>query len=98
MVSSLAHCPGRLRALIGCGIWENEFVKEDGIWKFKKLFWNDIFSSPLDEGCVKTTWIPNPTAKLQYTADVPASPGYHFAPYPSGYIFPYHYNNPVTWR
>jgi len=89
---------GKLRALIGCGIWENEFVKEDGIWKFRKLFWNDIFSSPLDEGWVKTPWIPNPPAKHQYMADVPPSPGYHFSPYPSGNIFPYHYKNPVAGK
>jgi len=89
---------GKLRALIGCGIWENEYVKEDGIWKFKKLFWNDIISSPLDEGWVKTPWIPNPPAKHQYTSFAPPSPGYKFAPYPSGYIFPYHYKNPVTGK
>ena len=89
---------GKLRALIGCGIWENEFVKEEGIWKFKKLFFNDIISSPLDEGWVKTPWMPNPPAKHQYTTEVPPSPGYQFAPYPSGYIFPYHYKNPVTGK
>jgi SnoaL-like domain len=85
---------GILRALIGCGIWENEYVKEHGIWKFKKLFFNDIISSPLDEGWVKTPYISNPPAKNR------PAPGRntHFQHYPSGYIFPYHYKNPVTGK
>jgi hypothetical protein len=85
---------GKLRALIGCGIWENEYIKEDGIWKLKKIFWNDIISSPLDEGWVKTPYISNPPATYR-----PApGPNTHFATYPSGYIFPYHYKNPVTGK
>jgi hypothetical protein len=85
---------GELRAIIGAGIWENEYVKEDGIWKFKKLFFNNIFSSPFEDGWVKTPYIPNPPNK-----DRPApGPDTHFATYPSGYIFPYHYKNPVTGK
>jgi hypothetical protein len=85
---------GKLRALIGCGIWENEYIKEDGIWKFKKLFWNDIISSPLDEGWVKTPYLANPLPE-----DRPApGPNTTFLTYPSGYIFPYHYKNPVTGK
>ena len=45
--------PVETKALIGCGIWENEYIKEDGIWKFKKLFWNDIFCSPIRRGLGK---------------------------------------------
>jgi hypothetical protein len=85
---------GQLRALIGCGIWENEYVKEDGIWKFKKLFFNDIISSPLDEGWVKTPYLANPT----HAETPPPGPNTHFQHYPSGYIFPYHYKNPVTGK
>ena len=85
---------GELRAIIGAGIWENEYVKEDGIWKFKKLFIYNIFSSPFEDGWVKTPYIPNPPNK-----DRPApGPDTHFATYPSGYIFPYHYKNPVTGK
>ena len=84
--------PVETRALIGCTIWENRFIKEDGIWKFFKLFASDIICSPLDEGWVKTPYLANTrkTAK--------PSPNAHFAPYPSGYIFPYHYKNPVTGK
>jgi hypothetical protein len=85
---------GQLRALIGCGIWENEYVKEDGIWKFKKLFFNDIISTPLDEGWVKTPYLANPP----HAETPPPGPGTHFQHYPSGYIFPYHYKNPVTGK
>ncbi len=85
---------GKLRPLIGCGIWENEYIKENGIWKLKKVFWNDIISSPLDEGWVKTPYLSNPPNKDRPTP----GPNTHFATYPSGYIFPYHYKNPVTGK
>lgn len=85
---------GQLRALIGCGIWENEYVKEDGTWKIKKLFFNDIISTPLDEGWVKTPYLANPPHKER----PPTGPGTTFLHYPSGYIFPYHYKNPVTGK
>jgi hypothetical protein len=85
---------GKLRAMIGASIWENEYIKEDGVWKFKKLFFNNIFSSPWEDGWVKTPYLSNPPNQ-----DRPApGPDTHFATYPSGYIFPYHYKNPVTGK
>jgi len=82
---------GKLQAIISCGIWENEYIKEDGVWKILKLFWATTIASPLDEGWVKTPYLGN------VHKDAPAQgPNTHFAPYPSGYIFPYHYVNPVT--
>jgi hypothetical protein len=88
------HRGGALRALIGAGIWENEYVKENGVWKIMKIFWTDIISSPLDEGWVKTPDLLNPKHKHS----PPAVRNINFAPYPSGYIFPYHYKNPVTGK
>jgi len=85
---------GVLRAMIACGIWENQFVKEDGIWKIFKIFWNDIISSPLEEGWVKTPALLNPKHR---DAHAPG-PNTQFLMYPSGYIFPYHYKNPVTGK
>jgi len=76
---------GKNRALIGCGIWENEYVKEDGTWKILKIFFNSIFNSPLEDGWVKTPYLVDPRHKA-----VPKpGPQTHFAPYPYGYILPY---------
>jgi hypothetical protein len=84
--------PRKVRALIGATIWENEYIKENGKWKFLKLFANDIICSPLDEGWVKTPYLAN-TRKT-----VAPGPDANFQHYPSGYIFPYHYKNPVTGK
>jgi hypothetical protein len=85
---------GKLRAMIATGIWENEYVKEEGIWKILKLFYNVIFSCPIEEGWVKTPYLPNPPNQDR----PPMGPNTHPATYPSGYIFPYHYKNPVTGK
>ena len=85
---------GQLRAIISAGIWENEYIKEDGIWKILKLFWATIIASPLNEGWVKTPYLGNVPRK----DSPPPGQNTHFAPYPSGYIFPYHYKNPVTGK
>jgi SnoaL-like domain len=85
---------GKLQAIISCGIWENEYIKEAKIWKILKLRWATIIASPLDEGWVKTPYLGNPPHKDAPTPEE----NINFAPYPSGYIFPYHYKNPVTGK
>ena len=68
---------GKLQAIISCGIWENEYIKEDGVWKILKLFWATTIASPLDEGWVKTPYLGN------VHKDAPAQgPNTHFAPLP----------------
>ena len=84
--------PIETKALLGCGIWENEYIKENGVWKFKKLFWTDIFCSPIEEGWVKNPFTDHTMKTVASSANV------HFQHYPSGFIFPYHYKNPVTGK
>jgi len=86
---------GKPMGLFGTGIWENEFVKEDGVWKFKKLCYSLTFSTPYEDGWVKTpVWKDRPEPRER-----PApGPDTGAATYPSGYIFPYHYKNPVTGK
>ena len=84
--------PVETRALIGCTYGKTNSYKEDGVWKFFNFFASDIICRPLDEGWVKTLYLANTrkTAK--------SSPDADFAPYPSGYIFPYHYKNPASGK
>ena len=86
---------GKIRARWTMGIWENEYVKEDGKWKFQKLFWNGIFSAPYEDGWVKTPRFDNIIEDKDKPAPGPNAPS---KAYPIGYIFPYHYKNPVTGK
>ena len=83
---------GETRALWHSGIYENEYVKEGGKWKFKILHWSLIFHCPYEDGWVKT---PVPVSREDHKPDQPTTT---YKPYPSGYIFPYHFKNPVTGK
>ena len=44
---------GELRQTWIHGIYENTYVKEDGVWKFKKLHFNLVFRTPFEDGWLK---------------------------------------------
>lgn len=74
------------------GYYENEFVKEDDIWLFKKFHWNVTFFTSYEAG-----WIKIPLLGILFRDDADEwAP--HFHPYPSGYQLPYHFNHPVTGK
>jgi hypothetical protein len=72
------------------GYYENEYVKENGKWLFKKLHWNVTFFTSFEAG-----WIKIPLLGLLNRKDADA-PAPHFHPYPSGYRLPYHFEHPIT--
>ena len=80
----------------GEGVYENEYVKEDGVWKIGKLHWFANFVAPYEGG-----WL-NADAKAiddyalgrGVTPDRPSSVAYE--PYPGLFVPPFHYANPVT--
>jgi len=63
------------------GEYEDEYIKEDGKWKFRKIHWRLIFSTPYEDGWVKTPIMPVP-------ADF--SPIDGFKPKPSTFVKPIH--------
>lgn len=82
-------------ASIGGAIYENEYVKEDGVWKISRLHQYSTFIADLAKG-----WAlgprPAPGASTVLPPDRP--PTLRYAGFPIFYQQPIHYPNPVTGR
>ena len=80
----------------GEGTYENEYVKQNGVWKIRRLHWYTTFVAPYEGGWLK------PSKKLvdDYALgrgvmpDRPPSEAYE--PYPGVYVPPFHFKNPVS--
>jgi hypothetical protein len=80
-------------ATLSEGIYENRFVKEDGVWKFEALRFFPTFISDYDKGWGQDAQ-PVPGASRELPPDRPPTDIYEI--YPKAHIPPYHYRNPVT--
>jgi outer membrane murein-binding lipoprotein Lpp len=79
----------------GSGIYENEFVKQDGVWKFDYLHGYQTFYTNYEDGWAKrASAIFAPYERLP--PDGPQSVPYD--PYPAAFVPPFHYANPVSGR
>lgn len=87
-----APVEGSLRAILGHGVYEVGYVKEDGIWKFGKMHFYLTFRTPFDEGWVKTAVVVSMKSPNKLN-DLPTTV---YKPYPEKYVVPFHYKHPVT--
>jgi hypothetical protein len=75
------------------GTYENEYVKENGVWMFKKMKFWPTFYTPYDKGWgVQVN--PNNRPDQRNPPDLPKSDDADVLP--KTFVPPYHYPNPVT--
>lgn len=78
------------------GIYENEFVKIDGEWKFKKDQVINSYFAPYDVGW--KTLAPREAPGITPSNPPDRPPSFHFDMFPKPYLPAFHYDNPVTGR
>lgn len=92
---------GQQRAWFEGGIYENRYVREDGIWKFKRLAYFPFWHGSFDEGWAKTPIDFIPMAKTRHPED-PLGPDELIDPpprlWPATDVVPFHFNHPVTGK
>ncbi len=87
-----------------CGIYENDFIKEDGVWKLWKIKWVPVYSGTPARGWVKEERLAKPRPPGEGAGGLPdwwkpdkPPKGIPYG-YPSGYILPFHFKHPVTGK
>jgi hypothetical protein len=77
------------------GPYENEYVKEGGVWRIRVLHWYTTVSGSYDQGWHKQAIaVQGPLAELP--PDRPPSQVYQS--FPNFFLPPYHYFNPITGK
>ena len=79
----------------GLGVLENDYVKDNGVWKIQHLHQFTTMYTPYEEGWAKTA-IPNPGPLTDLPPDRPPSIAYEA--FPAAFDVPFHYENPVTGK
>jgi hypothetical protein len=79
--------------LWGAGTYENEYVKENGVWKIKTLHAYFRMYTPYADGWAKTA---NPNTRPEKELPPDRPPTVVYDSYPGTFVPPFHYQNPVT--
>jgi hypothetical protein len=82
-------------ALWSGGTYENEYVKDNGVWKIQRLHGYTRFVTPYAEGWGKKA-LPSSRADDGFKPDRPPTQVYDA--YPATFVAPFHYRNPVTGK
>jgi hypothetical protein len=77
----------------GLGVLENEYVKDDGVWKIRRHHFFTTMYTPYEAGWAKAA-IPKAGPSAELPPDRP--PSVEYEAYPAAFVVPFHYENPVT--
>jgi hypothetical protein len=77
----------------GLGVLENEYVKENGVWKIRRHHFFTTMYTPYEAGWGKQA-LPNEGPSAELPPDRPPTVAYEA--YPKAFVVPFHYTNPVT--
>jgi hypothetical protein len=77
----------------GVGVFENDYVKENGTWKIRNLHLYNTMYTPYEQGWGKAA-LPNPGPQTELAPDRP--PTVEYASYPAVFVAPFHYPNPAS--
>jgi len=83
------------RALWSQSIYENEFVKQAGVWKFRAMHVYPRFIVDAEKGWAKDAQ-PAPAQSREFPPDRPPTKNYEV--FPRFHIAPLHFDHPVTGR
>jgi len=83
------------QALWGEGPYENEYVKDNGVWKIHKVHWYQTFLVPYAGGWAKNRDV-NGGIFVSKRLPPDQPPTERYPTWPGVYIPPFHYKNPVT--
>jgi hypothetical protein len=83
------------RALWSQSIYENQFVKQGGVWKFKAMRVYPRFIVDAEQGWAKDAQLA-PGPSREFPPDRPPTESYEI--YPKFHIAPLHFDHPVTGR
>lgn len=86
--------PGR-NGVWGVGIYENEYVKEGGVWKISSLHFYPFALTDYDQGFMRSA-LPMEGVSALFPPDAPPTEVYRT--FPSNYIPPFSFDHPVTGR